>query len=413
MIARYKNNQNTYLKGYKIEIFPTEEQKEYFERCFSLTRYIYNWALNLENEQYRLYKEGLVEKKDKFLSAYTLHRKYTKLRNEKPFLQLISYEAARIIINDVIYAFESFWRFDNKYPKFKSNKRNSKCSLPVRSDRVYFENNMLRVEGLKRRTGKIFTKYYTYETKHDNIKYYNTRIVKDNIGKYWFCFKKEEIKPVAIHYFETNNIPISKPIGIDLNARPTIVISDGINEIVDDKPNIKKLNRRIAMQNRAISKDRERLKHQQQEQEKTNSAIELLPSNNAIKRLNEYRKSCKRRANITENFVQTATTKIIKSRPSAIVLETLSVREMESLHNVAASIRYSNIYKIQELLIQKANNYGIPIIKADKYYPSSQLCSICGSKNNIGSSKIFKCKYCGAVLDRDFNAACNLVKLAH
>ena len=272
---------------------------------------------------------------------------------------------------------------------------------------------MLRVEGLKRRTGKIFTKYYTYETKHDNIKYYNTRIVKDNIGKYWFCFKKEEIKPVAIHYFETNNIPISKPIGIDLNARPTIVISDGINEIIYDKPNIKKLNRRIAMQNRAISKDRERLKHQQQEQEKTNSAIELLPSNNAIKRLNEYRKSCKRRANITENFVQTATTKIIKSRPSAIVLETLSVREMESLHNVAASIRYSNIYKIQELLIQKANNYGIPIIKADKYYPSSQLCSICGSKNNIGSSKIFKCKYCGAVLDRDFNAACNLVKLAH
>ncbi len=408
MIARYKNKQNTFLKGYKIEIFPTEEQKRYFERCFELTRYVYNWALEQENNQYDLYLKDQVDKKDKFLSAYTLHRRYTKLRNEKVFLETLSYEAARIIINDVIYAFESFWRFNNKYPKYKSSKR-SKCSLPVRSDRVYFENNMLRIEGLKRRTGKIYTKYFTNETKHDNIKYYNTRIIKDNLGKYWFCFKKEEIKPKAINYFENNNIPISEPLGIDLNAKPVIVLSNGQ---VFDKPDTRKINKRIAMYNRRIRKDRERLKHLQQEQERTNSAIELLPSNNAIKRLNKYRKACKKKADIIENFVQTATTNIIKMRPSTIVLETLSVREMERLHSVAATIRDSNIYRIQELLIQKASNYGIEVIKADRYYPSSQLCSNCGSINKIGSSKIYKYSNCGCIIDRDFNAACNLVKLA-
>lgn len=407
MISRYKEKDNTYLKGYKIEIFPTEDQIEYIERNFELARYVYNWALKRENEQYSLYKQGLVDKEHKFLSAYTLHREYTKFRKENTFLEAFPYEAARVVINDLVYAFESFWRFKNKYPKFKSKKR-SKNSFPVRSDRSYFEDNLLRIEGLKRRTGKIYTKYHTGESKSDNIKYFNTRVIKDVSGRYWFCFKKEETKP--LNYFEINNIPKSEPIGIDLNATPTIVLSNGK---IYDRPDTTKDRRRIKMLDRKCKKDRRRLTEQQKELERTNSVFELLPSKNALKRAMQYRKACRRKANKIENFIQTATTEIVNSNPAAIVIEDLSVREMEKIHAIASRIRESNLYKISELLDYKCKNKGVPLIKANKFYPSSQLCSCCGAKKNIGSNKIYVCDNCGMVEDRHLNAALNLVKLAY
>lgn len=384
MINRYKNDDDRYyLKGYKIEIFPDEIQREYIERSFVVARYVYNWALGKENEQYKLYKDGLVDKKDKFLSAYTLHRMYTKFRKDKPFLEAFPYEAARIIINDVIYAFESFWSFKNRYPRYKT-KKYSENSFPVRSDRVYFEDNMLRIEGLKRRTGKIFTNYHTHECKSDNIKYYNTRITKDKLGHYWFSFKKKELKPLT--YFSDNNIRVSEPIGIDLNANPTIVLSNGI---IYDRPNCDKINKRIKRCKRKISKDFKHLKKLQEESEKTNSIFEILPSKNAIKRLNKYRKACKKKADMIENFIETSTTKIVKSRPAKIVIEDLSVREMEKNHNIASRVRDSNIYSIIEALKQKSEIYGIDIIVANKYYPSSQLCSCCGFRKKIGSQSIY------------------------
>ena len=409
MVSRYTNKDNVYLKGFKIQIFPDDKQKQYIERNFEIARYVYNWALEKENEQYQLYKEGKVDKKHKFLSAYSLHRLYTNFRKQNAFLESFPYEAARIIINDLVYAFESFWRFDNKYPKFKSRKR-SKNSFPVRSDRVYFEDNMLRIEGLKRRTGKIFTNYHTHEKKNDNIKYYNTRIVKDLLGRYWFCFKKEVIKPVSYNYFDINQVSISEPIGIDLNARPTIVLSNGQ---IYDRPNTDKINKRIKKLNRHTARDKKCLEEQQKELERTNSVFELLPSNNAKKRIHAFRKAHNRKANIKENFVQTATTKIVKSRPAAIVIEDLSVRKMESLHNVAATIRDSNIYRIIELLQYKCSNYGIPLITANKFYPSSQICSCCGAMKKIGSNKLYRCDNCGMVENRHLNAAKNLVKLAY
>lgn len=403
MIQRYNSKDGYYLKGYKIEIFPSNNQKEYIETCFGIARYVYNWALEIENDQYKKYKDGLIPKEEKFLSAYTLHRMYTKYRKDKPFLELFSYEAARIIINDVIYAFESFWRFNNKYPKFKT-KKYSKQSLPLRSDRVYFKDNMLRIEGLPR-GDKIYTNYHF---ENDNEKYFNTRIIKDHFGRYWFCFKKMEKMP--LNYFNDNNIPLSEPIGIDLNATPTIVLSNGK---VYDRPNLLKINKRISRCDRKITKDRQRLEKQQKELERTNSVIELLPSNNAMKRIIKCRKAHKKRSDIIRNFVETSTTAIVKMRPAAIVVEDLSVREMEKKHYIATKIRNSNIYSILEKLKIKSKNYGVKLIVADKYYPSSQICSVCGAKHRIGTAKIFTCLKCGNIMDRHLNAVKNLVKLAY
>ena len=59
----------------------------------------------------------------------------------------------------------------------------------------------------------------------------------------------------------------------------------------------------------------------------------------------------------------------------------------------------------------KANDRGIPVFIADKYFPSSQLCSRCGFRQKISGS-VYKCPICGLEIDRDLNAAYNLRDLA-
>lgn len=61
----------------------------------------------------------------------------------------------------------------------------------------------------------------------------------------------------------------------------------------------------------------------------------------------------------------------------------------------------------------KCKEAEIPIILADRFYPSSQICSNCGNRQQIGRAAVYKCPECGLVMDRDFNAAINLKNLAN
>ena len=68
------------------------------------------------------------------------------------------------------------------------------------------------------------------------------------------------------------------------------------------------------------------------------------------------------------------------------------------------------LYTFQEILAYKCKHHGIELIKADKYYPSSQICSNCGNRQKIGSRKTYICPVCGLRINRDINAAINLEK---
>ena len=61
------------------------------------------------------------------------------------------------------------------------------------------------------------------------------------------------------------------------------------------------------------------------------------------------------------------------------------------------------------MLINKAESHGIEVVLADRYYPSSQICSSCGSRKPMKlSERVYKCSVCGLEIDRDFNASINL-----
>ena len=116
--------------------------------------------------------------------------------------------------------------------------------------------------------------------------------------------------------------------------------------------------------------------------------------------------------NVVENFIQVETNKIIKMKPTAIVMEDLSVVDMDKNRKVAKIIYHDNFNRCHQVMKQKCNKYSIKFIEADSRYPSSQLCSNCGARRKIYTCKTYKCRSCGMEMDRDLNAAINLMKLA-
>jgi len=245
----YNKPKGTYLKGYKIQIFPNEYQKAYIERCFELVRYVWNWALEKEETNYQLYKDELSEYN--FLNDKELLNLYKEEKKNNVFLDYLDYESARRVIRNLINSYEDFFKGNSRYPKFKSRKR-SKNYLPLRYDTTYFSYNTLKIPGL---TTKILTNQNTdYKCQKDNPTYYNCKITKDNLGNYWFHYSL--LTNVNYTYFSENNIPPSEAIGIDLNVDNTIVCSDGS---IYKKPNLDKINKRIKRFHRAMMKDKKSL----------------------------------------------------------------------------------------------------------------------------------------------------------
>ena len=80
-------------------------------------------------------------------------------------------------------------------------------------------------------------------------------------------------------------------------------------------------------------------------------------------------------------------------------------------HN--GNIYDSVLYKVRTIIEYKAKSNNIPVLYADREYPSSQLCSCCGHRQKIGTSRVYKCPVCGNEIDRDDNAALNLKNVAY
>lgn len=391
-----------YLKGYKIQIFPTETQKEFINECIDVNRFIYNWSLEQENNQYEMYKNGETDKK--FLSLYDLNIKFTEFRSYNEWLQKLPYTSARNAINRCIIAFSKFFNKINKYPKYKSKKRSQKESFSTRNDRMYFDDNLLRIEGLPRGE-KIYTKFHTGKSIKDNIKYFNTVITRDNHGNYFISFKVLEEK--KLNYFIDNNIQkTDRAIGIDLNVKDRFVLSTGE---VFRAPNTEKLEKRLKRLHGKCKADN----YRRIKLERANPDKDITISNRSKKRITELRKTYSKIYNINTNFIETTTKKIINKNPKAIVMENLKVKSIEKKKHVSKLTHRTCFYQCIATMERKCNIYNIPFIKAARTYPSSQLCSRCGNKQKIGSNKVYSCPVCGLIINRDLNASLNLEKLAY
>ena len=136
-------------------------------------------------------------------------------------------------------------------------------------------------------------------------------------------------------------------------------------------------------------------------------------SNNMKKRAAKLRKLQRKKTNIMDNFYYTSANDMIKNNPSAVCLETIRVRDITDKYPSSNKFMHEiSMRKYSEIIQHVSKKHSIPVILADKEFPSSQLCSNCGYQNkNIGGHRVFICPKCGTRIDRDLNAAINLEKL--
>lgn len=414
MVNKILADQNN-LRGFKIKLYPTEEQKQRIHTILHLYRFIYNWTIVTRNQYYygiseeqfnNLREQGLslIEIYKKFsdtaprkrLTFIDLCTKMQEFRNSTEWLKDIPVNIARYAIRDVCDGFKRFFEMQNLHsPHLKKKSRIQKFGC--RGERVYFrDDGYVKIEGID--TPILYKKCNI--PKH--ARFYRCTITYNGYDdEYWLSLQAEMFEPILFG-------PLEDAIGVDVGIRKLVTLSDGT---VYKMPDLSRLEKRKRRKQSRVSKDKNRIKEISRQ---AKIKLEDVPiSKRMRKRYKEYRKISSHIKHIRWNFVHNITREIIKRRPSAIVVENISVTDIIR-SNVARGIPISDylMYSVRNQLEYKARWKGIKVIVADKCFPSTQLCSRCGHRHKQGRSETYRCPNCGLVIDRDLNAALNLRGLA-
>ena len=143
---------------------------------------------------------------------------------------------------------------------------------------------------------------------------------------------------------------------------------------------------------------------------KNKEGSKFVKTNNIIKIEEQIKLLHRKLANIRSNHIHQVTNKIVKTKPSRVVMETLNIKGMMKNKHLSKSIAKQCLYEFKRQMKYKCEFNGIEFIEADKWYPSSKTCSNCGyvkAKLSL-SERRYICEECGCIIDRDYNASINL-----
>ena len=230
------------------------------------------------------------------------------------------------------------------------------------------------------------------------VKYFQPRITFDGLN-WWLS--------VAVE-FEPENISTSSgdALGIDLGIKNLAVCSDGtVYPNINKTKKVKKLKQKKRRLQRSISRKYEMSKKKGEGYSKTRN---IIKGERKLLRIHH------RLANTRQNYRHEITRAIIGRKPCSIVLEDLNVRGMMSNRHVSKAVQEQGFYEFRRQVEYKAHWAGIPVVIADRYYPSSKTCIACGhvKKNLRLTERIYHCEKCGNEIDRDLQAAINLKRYA-
>ena len=371
-------------------LIPNNKQKTKLFQYADMARFAYNWALEQEQQNY---KNG-----GKFLSDMDLRKEFTKMKQmqEYTWLNDVSNNVAKQAIKDACNAYKRFFKGLAKFPKFKSKKK-STPSFYQDNVRIQFSETHVKVEKFTASKKKNKQKLNWIRLAEQGrvpigCKYSNPRIKFDGLN-WWITVGIEYPDPVTI-------VSENEGVGIDLGIKDLAICSDGNKYKNINKSNsIKNLEKKKRRLQRSISRS----------YEKNKKGKEYCKTNNVIKKEKLLLKLYHRLTNIRQNYLHQTTSEIIKREPSFICIEDLNVSGMMKNRHLAKAVQEQCFYEFRRQIEYKSTQNSIPVIIADRFFPSSKLCSRCGmiKKDLKLSDRIYKCE-CGNVIDRDYQAALNL-----
>ena len=374
------------IKSKIIRLFPTKEQEQKLWRHVGASRFIWNYMLAL---QIKRREEG-----EKHLSAFGMSYLLTELKktDELSWLYEVSNPMLQRSCADLAGAYDGFFKKRSGFPKFKSRKR-SKPSFPLSDGvgKVWFSEAAVSIPMV----GKVAYKT-NYELPLGNKqKFSNPRISYTANGKWLLTLGTEcETQAPAL---------TDKPMGVDLGIKELAVVSFDNECIVFSNKNKSRRTRSL----------RRKLRHYQRNLARKYRANGSYAETQGVRRDKEkIRRLCYHISNSQKDYIHQTTHALVSMLPKRVVMEDLNVQGMMKNRHLSKAVQEQCFYEFIRQMKYKCEWNGIEFVQADRFYPSSRTCSCCGTykKDLKLSDRIFRCSECGAELDRDYNAAINLMR---
>lgn len=380
---------------HKIALRPTPDQAVYFAQACGTARMVWNWALAEWNRQH-----AAGETPD----AMALKKQFNAVKYQQfPWLKGIHRDAHAQPFTHVGKAWKKFFADRKKgkptgVPQFKKKGR---CF-----DSFYVANDKFSVDGKAIKLPKIGVVTMTEALRFEG------KIIGATVSRTadrWFVAIQVDV-PDAQYYRPRAAHGI---IGVDLGIKAAATLSSG--ESLEAPKPLKAALRRLKIRSRRLSRKLEAAKVSAglQPGARLPKGAKLPVSNNRRKSAAALAKLHARIANVRADFTHKLTTRLCREN-QAVVLEDLNVKGMLANEKLARAISDVGFGMFREQMQYKAPRYGTRLVIADRWYPSSRLCSSCGWKNEALTlrDREWVCHGCGAQHDRDHNAAMNLRRLA-
>ena len=403
------------MRSQKIRLKPTKEQEDLMWWYSKVSRNFWNLLVDIDKRNNKgEFDEILRENGNKTYYSKRYDREIYKL-TQSDYLSLVKIVVAKNYENDSqswswYYQPNQFFLYNSLARELVKIRIQNKGKLKFRSvgkTQPNF-NVMCCISSDKKRPSRIYLKdngklqiptigdvdFGSVRSDFDlSCKKQVANISFD--GKYWYLSYTEDVET------QVEELPdATDGVGIDLGIKTLATMSDGTTV-----PNIKTF-RRV----RILSKRLKRLQRKLSRKYRINKCNKHHKTKNILKLEQQIKLIYRSIKNIRINHIRKFVSELVKKQPRYIAIEDLNVKGMMKNRHLAKDVVNCSFYTIKEHLIRKATERRIPVRLVDRFYPSSRLCSTCGSyKPDLKlSQRVYHCCNCGIRLDRDFNASINI-----
>ena len=360
-------------KAYVYRIYPNDEQAVLINKTFGCVRFVYNQMLANRKDIFEQYKEDKQALKQQRPTTPADYKKEFEWLKEVDSLALAN---AQLNLNT---AYNNFYR-DKKvgFPKFKSKHRDRKSYTTNNQGGTIrlIDEKHIRLPKLKDMQIKL------HRQLPENSVIKSATISQSPTGKYYISLLVE-------FELEINIVTPTKErtLGLDYSSK-TLYVDSQANSA--DYPRFyRKAEAKLKKEQRKLSKRNKGGKNREKQRQKVAKLHEKV-------------------ANQRKDFLHKLSRQITNAY-DAVVIENLNMRGMAQGLKLAKSTNDNGFGMMKTFLEYKLKDQGKQLVVIDKWFPSSKLCHICGTTNDALtlSDRVWTCT-CGAVIDRDVNAAINI-----
>lgn len=375
--------------GLVLRLEPNKEQMVLINKTIGSARLIFNLYLN---ERQNFYKDT-----GKTLSIANYKKSYLnpmKQTDDYIFLKEVDKFALEASVEAVDDAYDRFFKGQNRFPRFKSKHKSRKSYTSKQTN-----NNIEVLDGFVKlpklglvkfsRPNKVGNSLSKAISKDAKIK---KATISENAGNYYVSFLCEEIIDI-VEPLEISGIDLNNVIGIDLGLTDfaTVINGDASKKFANPK---------------YLKQSEEKLNKLQRKLSKKEKG-----SKNFIKAKKKVAKLHQDITNQRIDFAHQLSRKLVNEN-QVIVVEDLNIKGMVKNKNLAKAISDAGWSRFITFLKYKLEKDGKYLVKIDRWFASSKLCSSCNEKNIMLTlnDREWVCSSCGTHLDRDVNAAINIRK---